>query len=342
MLTRRTSTALVARESDLVADYRDKVAYALALGGSGTLLPFAINNLIQGRVVLGAATAVVVFLLVLNAVAIYLGRATTALRVAIFIPSIAGLALSVLSQGMPGILWSYPALLLFHFMFERRTANMLNGVALAIIIPLAVKVVGAGLALRSAVTLGLIVAFANIFSIVVSRLQRRLEEQAVVDALTGALNRRQLEDRLNEAADILHRHQIPASLLALDIDLFKLVNDAFGHGRGDDVLRGVVDTMRHRLRRHDLLFRTGGEEFLVLLPHVSSDAAAGVAESLREAVAAAPLLPDRTVTVSIGVAEARPGEHMDAWVRRGDAALYRAKAEGRNRVVVDAADMVSR
>ena len=157
---------------------------------------------------------------------------------------------------------------------------------------------------------------------------------SVIDPLTGAYNRRELDRFLDEAVERRRRHGVTSSILALDLDHFKTVNDRFGHTVGDLVLRSVVTVVQQRVRRLDLLFRTGGEEFLVLLPHTPRDRAALVAESLRTAIAGAAAHGDHRVTVSIGVAEVDPAESREQWVQRGDSALYQAKSAGRDRVAL--------
>jgi diguanylate cyclase (GGDEF)-like protein len=122
------------------------------------------------------------------------------------------------------------------------------------------------------------------------------------------------------------------SLLMVDVDHFKRVNDEHGHKAGDGVLRGLVQLLRHRARAVDLLFRMGGEEFVLLLPDTPEDAAAGVAEELRQAIAATALLDGKVVTASLGVAGARPEDTVESWLRAADAAMYAAKEAGRNRV----------
>src|SRR5947209_11103355 len=100
---------------DLLEVYRRRVSYGLAVAGSVTLLPFSVNNFLQDRIALGIATSTVVALLILNAVAIYRKKRLFIPLIVIFIPSLGGLLISVHSQGWPGILWSYPAVLMFHF-----------------------------------------------------------------------------------------------------------------------------------------------------------------------------------------------------------------------------------
>ena len=122
------------------------------------------------------------------------------------------------------------------------------------------------------------------------------------------------------------------SLVALDIDHFKAVNDTHGHDAGDAVLRELAGLLRMRLRQSDRAFRLGGEEFLLLLDGTDAQDACGVAEELRTSLAGRTLASGLNVTASFGVAGLRPDDKGDAWMRRADEMLYRAKAEGRNRV----------
>ena len=169
-----------------------------------------------------------------------------------------------------------------------------------------------------------------------------LARMAAHDPLTGLLNRRQFALQFDQEIERHRRDEQPCSLLLLDLDRFKAVNDAHGHPVGDAVLRATAELVAGRLRASDVLARWGGEEFLVLLPGTDRDGAAAVAEELRATVRAADPdvgLPDPMgVTVSVGVAEVvvdREDALADAY-RRADAALYRAKGSGRDRIGVDA------
>lgn len=156
------------------------------------------------------------------------------------------------------------------------------------------------------------------------------------DPLTGLFNRRSLFEHAAREQARCERYGTPLSLVMLDIDGFKAVNDTFGHGAGDDVICETAARVACALRDVDAAFRLGGEEFLILLPSTDVDAAVGVAERLRYAVASRPVdAIGRGVTASFGVTELRRGEEdWEAAMRRADVALYRAKAEGRNRVFV--------
>jgi diguanylate cyclase (GGDEF)-like protein len=158
----------------------------------------------------------------------------------------------------------------------------------------------------------------------------RLKRLAVTDPLTSALNRRALEDLFEDREEIVVE---PKSVLAIDIDRFKVVNDRLGHAAGDEVLRTVVRIMARVIRQRDRLVRLGGEEFLIVLPGASLHAARITAERVREAVGCAELVPGAQVTLSIGVAERARGEAREALLGRADEALYHAKRLGRDRVI---------
>lgn len=161
------------------------------------------------------------------------------------------------------------------------------------------------------------------------RLEQELEYAAHRDLLTGLLNRRQFyhltEQIMPTAFDF--------SLLLVDTDHFKRINDQYGHQKGDEVLIQLSRTLEQHCRHGDYVFRWGGEEFLLLLPHTTEETAVSIAEQLRQAVASIniPQLPG--CTVSIGVARHLEGESLDDLFKRVDEALYRAKNSGRNKVL---------
>jgi diguanylate cyclase (GGDEF)-like protein/PAS domain S-box-containing protein len=164
------------------------------------------------------------------------------------------------------------------------------------------------------------------------RSNTELERMANHDRLTGAYNRRQFDDFLLQEVQRAERHGTPLALIMLDIDHFKWVNDAYGHLAGDEILQQLVSRVGGRLRTSDLLARWGGEEFMVLLPETDEAGALTLAEDLRRTVEDAPVAGPGTITISLGVAEHRHGQHLKDLTKRVDDALYAAKAGGRNRV----------
>ena len=164
---------------------------------------------------------------------------------------------------------------------------------------------------------------------------RELEADALSDQLTGLSNRRELERRWPKLVDQAREAGTPLSVAMLDLDHFKLVNDRFGHAVGDRVLVVLADLLRAHTRGSDLAVRTGGEEFLLVLPEATTQAATEVCERLRQRVAAhdwAQIAPGLAVTISGGLCSA-PAVDFERLRERADEALYRAKREGRNRLV---------
>lgn len=161
-----------------------------------------------------------------------------------------------------------------------------------------------------------------------------LRRLAMVDDLTGAYNRRQCGRLLQAEVERAVRSGGPVSLLMLDLDHFKRINDVHGHQAGDEVLVEVTRRLSEYIRSGDTLARWGGEEFLVVLPSCGTADATALAEQVRRWVAAEPFGTVGAVTLSIGVAEYVPPESADQWIRRADQALYVAKANGRNVVRV--------
>lgn len=163
------------------------------------------------------------------------------------------------------------------------------------------------------------------------RLEQELEHAALRDSLTGLLNRRQFYHLTDQANHLPAQQEF--SLMLVDTDHFKRINDVFGHQKGDEVLVALARMLESCSRKDDYVFRWGGEEFVLLLPRTPLDAAMQTAETLRAAIAriAIPGLP--RFTVSIGVARHNPDESIDDLFKRVDDALYRAKNDGRNKVL---------
>jgi diguanylate cyclase (GGDEF)-like protein len=171
-----------------------------------------------------------------------------------------------------------------------------------------------------------------------SRRNAELTRLAWRDGLTGLLNHRAFEGRIREEVARADRAREQLALIALDLDHFKRVNDTWGHPTGDEVLEHIARIVQSHARAGDGCFRTGGEEMAVLCPGADAESARAIAERIRVSVACHPLYTADgpvVVTVSAGVAVRRTAEDVNAWVRRADDALYRAKETGRNRVVTD-------
>ncbi|MFO7626917.1 MAG: GGDEF domain-containing protein [Candidatus Fermentibacteraceae bacterium] len=166
------------------------------------------------------------------------------------------------------------------------------------------------------------------------KLRQRFEKEAKVDILTGLHNRRWFDENLPRMVGRHERTRQPLSLLMMDVDGFKRYNDTYGHQTGDAALSRIGAILGSMMRPTDLMARYGGEEFVVMLPLTDSAGALLAAERVRNAVAAETaslLLSGECLTVSVGIAQLAAAETPESFVARADAALYRAKAAGRNR-----------
>lgn len=165
----------------------------------------------------------------------------------------------------------------------------------------------------------------------------RIQDMASRDVLTGLYNRRHALDMLDHLGKARERLPSPCTLVLVDLDHFKLVNDSFGHGVGDEVLKHFATQAQEILRGSELIARWGGEEFLLILPNTAVDGALVALERLRIAVQTRPIVAAKTsltINFSSGLADLKLGEPADCAIQRADVALYQSKATGRGRDTV--------
>lgn len=182
----------------------------------------------------------------------------------------------------------------------------------------------------------------NSLEVLAECLRRGLEyedlfERASNDALTGLSNRRVFEERIHNMIESAIRYGRPISMISMDLDKFKAINDNLGHQAGDDVLKKVAEVMKNAVRSTDLLVRMGGDEFLIVLDQTDLQSARVLAERLCVAVNELDIWADETTKLgaSIGLSEMDRNESLKQWLERTDDILYHAKAEGRARVSVE-------
>jgi len=296
------------------------------------LVPFAIHDFLRGRTWLAVSIVVVVFAFSLDGYVVRKRRQPPIPYALLLVPITAAITLSLAIQGVIGAFWCFPVVLFFFFVLPQRLALVCSGALLVAATALVHHYLTMRITVRFAVSLLLTIVMVNVIQNIIHGLQRRLLEQAITDPLTGAFNRRHMSTRLREALENGKPRSTLSALLLIDVDHFKRINDEHGHDAGDAVLKGIVSVVRSRARKTDLLFRMGGEEFVLLLPDTTEKEAMTLADDIREAIAASPLLEGHTVTVSIGVGPADPGDSVESWIKGTDAAMYEAKESGRNRV----------
>ncbi|HUR41204.1 MAG TPA: GGDEF domain-containing protein, partial [Verrucomicrobiae bacterium] len=261
---------------DTLSPHREHVMYALSGVGIVCLLPFAINDFLEDRPVIGTTILVVLSMIAADALAIRAGRRPPIPFVLLLVPMAAGVGLALRQQGMLGAVWCYPITLFTYFVLPRRVANACGLALLAYGTWAVATFVERQMAVRFGASLALTMVIINLILNILSNLQVQLRDLVVTDPLTGVFNRRHLAEQLRGD----QAPTTPAALLVIDIDRFKSINDRFGHEAGDRVLTALVALIRRTVRGGDVLFRIGGDEFLLYLPGSAMDGAAGLAEKL--------------------------------------------------------------
>lgn len=170
-------------------------------------------------------------------------------------------------------------------------------------------------------------------AVIRSAVRDRIEHYASIDSLTGMMNRISFWRVLEREIRRVERYHHPLAMIMLDIDHFKTINDAWGQGVGDGILKTMALEIKKKIREIDFFARIGGEEFLILAPETDRERAVILAEKIRETVAAIPFEAGGPVTVSLGVVQFCAGDRADLLLKKVDQALTQAKASGRNRVV---------
>ncbi len=295
---------------------------------------FVVNNIASGRYLVGVVTILVLLVSGANAWYCIKGRYHLTLVLFGLVPAmLVFLVVTFRGLGVVGALWSYPVVLLFYMMLPGRYALIANVALFVVVNYEAWSLFEPAVAIRFTLTLAIISIFAAVFIRQMRQQQFKLERQAITDSLTGLFNRVHLNSAMDKAIQQARRTGLPMSLLMVDIDHFKRVNDLHGHQVGDKVLRAIGEYFLGRLRLTDMPFRIGGEEFMVLAFNVDEAAATQLGEEMRREIASLQSLVEHPVTVSIGVAALGSDDDMDQWMKNADHNLYVAKANGRNRVV---------
>ncbi|MEN1956609.1 GGDEF domain-containing protein [Luteimonas changyuni] len=239
-------------------------------------------------------------------------------------------------QQPAAVLWVFPVLVANFLLVSRVHALMLSSAVIAGVL-IGDGDLATGVDQLTFLATALMVSlFSFVFASRTEVQRAQLEAAALRDPLTGAGNRRGLDAELDIAMAASIRSGEPLGFLVFDIDLFKRVNDSFGHEAGDQVLRATAALVQARTRTQDRFYRLGGEEFGLLLPGAGPESLREVAEKLRQAVECEVQCGGIPVTISLGAAPFRPGETAAEWLSRADAAMYEAKRSGRNRTVMAA------
>ncbi|MEL7296868.1 MAG: GGDEF domain-containing protein [Pseudomonadota bacterium] len=316
-------------------DFTFREFILLMLTGSGivAVLPFTFIRFVNGEWLLFALdTSLVIGLAGLSLYVIKTHDHRIA-SIAVCLLCQVAIVGTIYIAGIAQLYWMYPAVVIAYYLLRPSEAIVTNLLAIAIISPQLFNALNVLSLTTVYATLAVTIAFSYAFSYVTEQQRRLVQDLAAQDPLTGAGNRRALRQRLTELVDSHQRNPISVSIMLIDLDHFKRINDDFGHAVGDDTLIGVVALLKQRLRTTDRIYRFGGEEFVIVAENAGAVFATTLAEELRALVAETPIIEERQVTLSVGVAQLNKGESTDDWLKRADVALYNAKNEGRNQTV---------
>ena len=309
------------------------ILISMTLAGVIAVLPFAIIRLMHGEWMLLALDSTLIVGLAALGIFVWRTHRTRFASYAVSLMAIAAIIGTVYIKGPGQIYWAFPTVLIVFYLLQPNEAMVLNLLGLSTLLPKLIVPLPDEAMMTVFFTLAVTIAFSYAFSSRTSRQRRELMRLATKDPLTGADNRRALSEKLRDLFATHRRRPVKATMLMVDLDNFKCINDELGHGVGDRALMKLVGLIRQRIRETDSVYRVGGEEFLVIAEGTSNEAADTLGEDLRTLVESAKLVDGRPVTISVGIAELFANEDSDDWLRRADNALYAAKHSGRNRVV---------
>lgn len=313
-----------------------KSTFWLSVTGGSLVLPFAIYHLAFQNGVIGIGIGGMITTLSLYLAAWSCHRKTyKTVYTFIWLTPFTTLFVAYLTNklGISGTYWCYSTVLLYYFMMTERQAWISTLVFVLINLPLAWQILETHEAIRFSVTFLLVCVYSAIFLRVISKQYSELHKLAITDKLTGLYNRTLLQDSLTQAIHQTDRTNTAFTLISMDIDSFKEINDELGHNVDDHVLMQLGAFLKDSFRDSDKVFRTGGEEFLILVYNTDEADSIDIAEKLRRDIENFSFIPDRKVTVSMGVAGLGSAKDWKQWMKACDKNLYEAKNSGRNRVV---------
>jgi diguanylate cyclase (GGDEF)-like protein len=251
-----------------------------------------------------------------------------------------GAVLVSMEQGQDLLFWTYPLMVFIFFLVAPLKALLLQLLMVTAIVCLHLSLLAVifttNFQLLAFITTTLITSiFAYIFAYRTHLQRQELRKLATIDPLTGAANRHSLTDELNYALQQYQQKGIVSGLMLLDLDHFKRINDNFGHQAGDMILSQLVPLLKQRIRQQDSVFRYGGEEFVLLIKDIQLTDLHRLAEKIRHAIWQQLTMPDgAALTTSIGIATVQHAGDWESWLQQADVALYQAKHNGRNQVVI--------
>lgn len=307
---------------------------------SCTLLPYALYRLATGSYLVALVD---LLMITVSTVSVWMAWRTGDTEKPGFLMAVVfcfGAVLVCLKLGQDVLFWIYPLMVFIFFLVAPIKALLLLLLMVSAIVSLHFaeqsSIFNNSFQLLAFITTTVITSiFAYIFAYRTHLQRQELRHLATTDPLTGAATRHSLTDELTEAIEQYQQKNILSGLMLLDLDHFKRINDNFGHQSGDQILSQLVPLLKQMIRQQDSVFRYGGEEFVLLIKDIQLADLHRLAEKIRHAVWHQLTLPDGSaLTTSIGLATVQHATDWESWLQNADVALYQAKHQGRNQVVI--------
>lgn len=298
------------------------------------ILPFVFIRIASGDYLLALWNGVLTSTMAILFVYVYKTRKVKLAGIFLSTAFLTGSVITTHLKGVGQIYWAFPAFVATFYMMNPRGALLMCFFALALIIPVLIPGLDSTTMVIASVSLLLNIVFAFVFALMTSNQREKLTVLSTTDPLTGVFNRRVMNDRLASVYGIFQRSSLASSLLIIDIDHFKTVNDTHGHYVGDQILIKLTKALSDNIRVSDTLYRYGGEEFVIVAENTTLEAGTVLAEKLRKVIESSMMHEDLEMTVSIGVAQLERGETKQQWIGRADQSLLQAKRDGRNRTCI--------
>ncbi len=312
----------------------------VGLIASCTLLPYALYRMATGDYLVGMVD---ILMITVSTVSVWMAWRSGETEKPGFLMAAVfcfGAVLVCMKLGQDVLFWIYPLMVFIFFLVAPIKALLLLLLMVCAIVSLHFSehsaIFNTNFQLLAFITTTLVTSiFAYIFAYR-SHLQRQeLRRLATTDPLTGAATRHSLTDELTYAIQLFQQKGVVSGLMLLDLDHFKRINDNFGHHAGDQILSQLVPLLKQMIRQQDSVFRYGGEEFVLLIKEIQLADLHRLAEKIRHAIWHQLTLPDGSaLTTSIGIATVQHASDWESWLQNADVALYQAKHNGRNQVVI--------
>lgn len=310
---------------------KEKIFILMGLTGFALITPFIFIRYHSGDYNVAILNTFISVSMLTLTISVYKTGNTKFASILLSWVGILGMLITVYLQGAEQVIWCYPAMILVYYLLQPKHAICINAVATIVLFLFLQNQLSETIITATLVTIVLTNLLAYIFSFQTLKQNQLLTDLSIKDPLTNTRNRRALDEALQKVISKYQRNREVTSLILLDIDHFKDINDSHGHKIGDKLLVTVAELISQRIRTTDDLYRIGGEEFVIMPVGANINEARELSEQLRIMIESSSQLSPFKLTISLGVAEYQSGETGEHWLHRADKALYQAKRTGRNK-----------